>query len=106
MIDALSIAANGLISSRKKAVDAAAGVVKSVSSSPGDERNREQGDADTSAQDKEVQPQAGVTATAPLVQHIVGLKSAQTQFQASAEAFKRISESQDQLLGKLIDDEG
>lgn len=106
MIDALSSAANGLISSRKKAVDAAAGIVKSVSSSSGNERNREQGDADTSAQEKDGQPQAGTTAPAPLVQHIVDLKSAQTQFRANAEAFKRISESQDQLLGKLIDDEG
>lgn len=106
MIDALSTAANGLISARKRATDAATGIVKSVSASSGGERSREQGGADTSTQEKEVQPQTGTTATAPLVQQIVDLKSAQTQFQASASAFNRISQTQDQLLGTLVDDQG
>ncbi len=106
MVDALSIATNGLISARTQAADAATGIVKSLSSSSGGHRKSEHGDNGASAQKEDVQHRGGAKVTTPLVQQIAQLKSAEIQFHASAEVFKRISETQDQLLGTLFDDQG
>lgn len=106
MVDALSIATNGLISARTQAADAAIGIVKSLSSSSNSQRNGEHGDDGVSAQKEDVQHRGGGKVTTPLVQQIAQLKSAEIQFHASAEAFKRMSETQDQLLGTFVDDQG
>ena len=107
MVDALSSAANGLLNAQRRATDVAVEILKATS-----EQSGFQEEADTAAARQDTETQEEITPPArqeqgrPLAQQIVDLKSAGTQFKASAAAFTRAAASQDQLLGTLFDDEG
>lgn len=107
MVDALSSAANGLLNAQRRATDVAVEILKATSEQSG---FQEEADAAAARQDAETQEETAPAAPQeqgrPLAQQIMSLKDAETQFKASAAAFTRVAESQDQLLGTLFDDEG
>lgn len=105
MVDALSSAANGLLNAQRRATDLAVEILKTTSDQSSfqeeTEAATEQQDTDTQSNDPDTRQEQG----RPLAQQIVDLKGAEAQFKASAAAFTRVAESQDQLLGSLFDDE-
>lgn len=106
MVDALSSAANGLLNAQRRATDLAVEILKTTSEQSGFQEETEAANAQQESENQqENTPPAQQEQGRPLAQQIVDLKSAETQFRASAEAFTRAAESQDQLLGSLFDDE-
>ena len=102
MVDALTVTANGLLSAQRRANDLAVEILDSVS--------REASFEESLTEQSTEQPQQAANPAGPqgrpLVQQIADLKSAEIQFRANAKAFEAITETQDQFLGTLIDDEG
>lgn len=114
MVDALSNAANGLLSAQRRATDLATKILEGVSAQPqfSDEKASSENAAPPSSE--EVAPKPESTGSSPafdagqasLVQQLVDFKAAELQFKASASAFKSIADAQEQALGQLFDDEG
>lgn len=106
MVDALSSAANGLLNAQRRATDLAVEILKTTSDQSSFQEETAAASAEQDIDNKqEIADSTPPGQGRPLAQQIVDLKSAETQFKASAAAFTRVAESQDQLLGSLFDDE-
>lgn len=106
MVDALSSAANGLLNAQRRATDLAVEILKTTSDQSSFQEETATAATDQGTENQQENPDtSSPEQDRPLVQQIVDLKSAETQFKASAAAFSRVAESQDQLLGSLFDDE-
>lgn len=102
MVDALSHAAAGLLNAQRRATDLAVEILKS---SPGNESF-----ADEKALEEDQNPDPAIEITSgdagrPLAQQIVELKSAEIEFKASAAAFSKTVEIQDEFLGTVFEEE-
>lgn len=118
MVDALNSAANGLLNAQKRATDLAVEILKSTTGQGDFKKNLNQNLPDDSAAAEDTPPQTANPNTPPaterrasqgsgvLVQHITDFKAAELQFKASAAAFTRMADTEDQAIGTLIDDEG
>ncbi|MBO6503972.1 MAG: hypothetical protein JJ850_17215 [Kordiimonadaceae bacterium] len=105
MVDALSSAANGLLNAQRRATDLAVEILKTTSDQSSFQEETEAATAEQDANAQNDSPDTRQEQGRPLAQQIVDLKGAEAQFKASAAAFTRVAESQDQLLGRLFDDE-
>ncbi len=106
MVDALSSAANSLLNAQRRATDLAVEILETTA-----DQSSLQEETATSTAEQDIDNQQETADSTPpvqgrpLVQQFADLKNAETQFKASAAAFSRVAESQDQLLGSLFDDE-
>ena len=102
MVDALTNSVSGILAAQRRANDLAAEILESTSRSGRFDENLDASGSEQAGTVPEQPSQEG----RPLVQQIVDLKSAETQFRASTKAFETAAEVQNQFLGSLIDDEG
>ncbi len=102
MVDALTVTANGLIAAQRRATDLATEILASASD------GTNSGDSSQGQTAEPYQAPSNIPSNQgrPLVQQIAELKTAELQFKASAKAFETAAETQNSLLGTLIDDEG
>ncbi|WCL53234.1 MULTISPECIES: hypothetical protein [Kordiimonadales] len=109
MIDALNIAANGLIQSEKRATDVARKIIDDTTAAANFSLDDLPEGANTAAVATATGGSgklSGGPGFGDLIQHMVDLKTEKHVFAANAKVFSSIDETLDEGLGRLLDDKG